>query len=219
MPGVLTADNQQLRDQIPALHGQLRAARLGNGAFADAVHDTNSQVRPLIGQTTKDKECLLQFAVLALQLADLPGWPVGTPGASPLATSALAQPLAQRLRAHPQPASYRADRRPLRVVVTGVVADQPDRLRPGVLVVPARHRAIQTATPRSRCWRCARRQAVQEPNVAGRQPTLFAGLAERRGAGTVVARVAVAAPQRDLPSVTTRGVRSITSCRSPPSPR
>lgn len=40
----LTNDNQQLRDQIAAIHGQLRAARLTNIRVADTVHDTNSQV-------------------------------------------------------------------------------------------------------------------------------------------------------------------------------
>src|SRR6185369_11727813 len=54
----------------------------------------------------------------------------------------LAHPLAQRLRVHPQPARDRLHRRPLRVVVVAVLADQSYRPGLGVLVVPDRHRAI-----------------------------------------------------------------------------
>ena len=49
----LADDNQQLRDQIAALHGQLRAARLGNGSVADTFHDANIQVRLPIGQNDR----------------------------------------------------------------------------------------------------------------------------------------------------------------------
>jgi len=49
----LTSDNQQLRDHIAALHGQLRAARLSNGPVADTVHDTNSQVSQPNGQNDR----------------------------------------------------------------------------------------------------------------------------------------------------------------------
>jgi uncharacterized protein DUF6262 len=41
----LTDDNQQLREQIARLHGQLRAAKIGTVPVADAVHDTNNLVR------------------------------------------------------------------------------------------------------------------------------------------------------------------------------
>lgn len=41
----LADDNQQLRDQLARLHGQLRAARL-NGSVADTVHDTNGLITP-----------------------------------------------------------------------------------------------------------------------------------------------------------------------------
>jgi hypothetical protein len=47
----LTSDNQQLRDQIAKLHGQLRAARLGNSPAADTVHDTKSQLKSPNDQT------------------------------------------------------------------------------------------------------------------------------------------------------------------------
>ena len=49
----LTNDNSQLRDQIAALHGQLRGARLGNGLVADTVHDTTSQARQPDGQNDR----------------------------------------------------------------------------------------------------------------------------------------------------------------------
>jgi hypothetical protein len=49
----LSDDNQQLRDQIASLHGQLRAARLGSPHVTDTVHDTNSQVRPTNGQNDR----------------------------------------------------------------------------------------------------------------------------------------------------------------------
>jgi hypothetical protein len=41
----LTDDNQQLRDQIARLHGQLRTAKLGaNAHVPDTVHDTDVQL-------------------------------------------------------------------------------------------------------------------------------------------------------------------------------
>lgn len=39
----LGEDNQQLRDQIAHLHGQLRTAKLG-ASVSDTVHDTNAQL-------------------------------------------------------------------------------------------------------------------------------------------------------------------------------
>src|SRR6185312_7584708 len=74
----------------------------------------------------------------------------------------LPDPLAQRLRAHPQPARDRRDRRPLRGVVPGMLADQPDRLSLRARVVPATwHRAIILPTEGgahetrvSSCCRC-----------------------------------------------------------------
>jgi hypothetical protein len=49
----LNDDNQRLRDQIAALHGQLRAARLANGRVADTVHDATSQVGEPNGQNDR----------------------------------------------------------------------------------------------------------------------------------------------------------------------
>ena len=49
----LTDENAQFRDQIAALHGQLRASRLAHGFVADTVHDTNSQVRQPNGQNDR----------------------------------------------------------------------------------------------------------------------------------------------------------------------
>lgn len=49
----LTSDNQQLRYQIAALHGQLRASRLGNSRVADTVHDANIQVSKPNGQNDR----------------------------------------------------------------------------------------------------------------------------------------------------------------------
>ena len=49
----LTDDNKQLHDQIAALHGQLRATRLGNGSVADAVHDADAQVTQPNGQNDR----------------------------------------------------------------------------------------------------------------------------------------------------------------------
>src|SRR5208283_3434112 len=54
----------------------------------------------------------------------------------------LAHPLAQRLSAHPQPARDRPHRRPLRVIVITVLAEQPHRPVLRTRVVPDRHRAI-----------------------------------------------------------------------------
>lgn len=42
----LSNDNDQLRQQLAKLHGQLRAATVNNGPVKDTVHDTDSQVRP-----------------------------------------------------------------------------------------------------------------------------------------------------------------------------
>jgi hypothetical protein len=58
------------------------------------------------------------------QLADLRGLAAGDPGRSARIDVGLAEPLAPRLRAHPQPASDRGDRRVLRRVLPGVLADQ-----------------------------------------------------------------------------------------------
>lgn len=49
----LTNDNARLREQIAALHGQLRASRLEHGRVADTVHDTNSQVSQRNGQNDR----------------------------------------------------------------------------------------------------------------------------------------------------------------------
>lgn len=40
----LSHDNQQLRDQVAALHGQLRADRLKGSSVADGVHDAETQL-------------------------------------------------------------------------------------------------------------------------------------------------------------------------------
>jgi hypothetical protein len=45
--------NQQLRDQIAALHGQLRAARLNISPVADTVHDADTQVSQPNGQNDR----------------------------------------------------------------------------------------------------------------------------------------------------------------------
>jgi hypothetical protein len=42
----LEHDNQQLRNQIARLHGQLRATSLGAAYAADTVHDTNTLIKP-----------------------------------------------------------------------------------------------------------------------------------------------------------------------------
>jgi hypothetical protein len=49
----LADDNQQLQNQIAALHGQLRAARLGKGSVADTVHDADAQVTQPNGQNDR----------------------------------------------------------------------------------------------------------------------------------------------------------------------
>jgi chromosome segregation ATPase len=49
----LSDDNQQLRGQIAALHGQLRAARLTSRRVAGSVRDTDSQVRQSNGQNDR----------------------------------------------------------------------------------------------------------------------------------------------------------------------
>jgi hypothetical protein len=111
----------------------------------------NAQINGAAGRAPARKTCRgrenldrpLQLADLAPQLADLPGGLRGHPRRLPLIDSSLAQPPAQRLRAHPQPPGHRGDRRVLRRVIAGVLAHQPDRLGLRVLVVPDWHeRAI-----------------------------------------------------------------------------
>src|SRR6516165_9528906 len=87
----------------------------------------------------EDLDGLLQLAVLAAKLTDLPGSLAGHPGRLALVYLRLADPLTQRLRRHPQPLGYRGDRRVPRRVITSVLAHQPDRLGPGLLVVLDRH--------------------------------------------------------------------------------
>lgn len=67
---------------------------------------------------------------------------VDSSGACPASTSPPAQPLTQRLRAGPQPSRDGLDGRPLRLLVPHVILDQANRLRPGLLIEPTRHRAI-----------------------------------------------------------------------------
>ena len=40
----LDTENRQLRDQVARLHGQLRAARIGNIHVADTVNDAKPQL-------------------------------------------------------------------------------------------------------------------------------------------------------------------------------
>ena len=109
---------------------------------------------------------LLELAVFPAQLPDLGRFGVRDPGCLSLVDLGLADPLAQRLRAHPQPARDRRDRRPLRRVVPGVLADQPDRLGlrarlvPGawhrVIILPAEGGAHETRVSSKRLSLCAR---------------------------------------------------------------
>ena len=43
--------NRQLRNQIALLHGQLRANRIAGTHVTDTVHDANTQLTPLNGQS------------------------------------------------------------------------------------------------------------------------------------------------------------------------
>src|SRR5262245_4732900 len=61
-----------------------------------------------------DLDRALQLVHLALELADLLRGLRAHPRRLPLIDSGLADPLAQRLRAHPQPPGHRGDRRVLR---------------------------------------------------------------------------------------------------------
>ena len=79
------------------------------------------------------------FLRSAAKLPDLPSRLAGHPGRLALVYLGLADPLAQRLRRHPQPPRHRGDRRILRRVITSVLAHQPDRLGLGLLVVLDRH--------------------------------------------------------------------------------
>src|SRR5262249_1231005 len=87
----------------------------------------------------EDLDRLLQLPVLAPKLTDLPGRLAGHPGRLALVYLGLADPLAQRLRRHPQPFGYRGDRCVLRRVITSVLAHQTDRLGLRLLVVLDRH--------------------------------------------------------------------------------
>src|SRR5207244_2528276 len=87
----------------------------------------------------EDLDGLLQLAVLALKLMDLPGRLAGHSGRLTLVYLGLADPLPQRLRCYPQPPCHRGDRRILRRVITSVLAHQPDRPGLGLLVVLDRH--------------------------------------------------------------------------------
>jgi hypothetical protein len=49
----LSDDNQQLRDQIAALHGRLRATRLTGSSVTDNVHDTKAQANQPNGQNDR----------------------------------------------------------------------------------------------------------------------------------------------------------------------
>ncbi|SRR5208283_3159103 len=62
----------------------------------------------------QDLDRPLQLVHLALELADLPRSLRAHPRRPPLIDGSLAQPLAQRLRAHPQPPGHRGNRRVLR---------------------------------------------------------------------------------------------------------
>jgi hypothetical protein len=87
----------------------------------------------------QDLDRPLQFADLTLELADLLGGLRAHPRRLTLINGGLADPLAQRLRGHPQPPGHRGDRRVLRGVIPGVLTHKTDRLGPDVLVVPDWH--------------------------------------------------------------------------------
>jgi hypothetical protein len=73
---------------------------------------------------------LLQLAVLAPQLRRRP---IGQPRRRALIHLRLADPLAQRLRTHSQPARIRGDRRPLRRIVTGIAVTWCHLISSGVV--------------------------------------------------------------------------------------
>lgn len=114
---------------------------LGDELTDQRCSGSHSRAKKLVA-ALRISNVALQLGVLALELPQLPRGLARHTGRLASVHLSLAQPLAQRLGGHPQPGRDGLDRRILRLVVTLVLLNQPDRLRPGLPVEPAAHRAI-----------------------------------------------------------------------------